>query len=51
MGKANGPPKCRTCGVEEWGHTCKGAIEDKRRADPKRRAQDKLRLVETKPVR
>lgn len=21
------PPKCRTCGKEEWNHTCKGPVQ------------------------
>ncbi len=23
------PPTCKTCGVQEFRHTCKGAIKDK----------------------
>lgn len=25
------PPKCRTCGVIEWNHTCRGALKDARK--------------------
>ena len=27
--KACGPPRCRTCGVAEFRHTCKGPVDIK----------------------
>lgn len=31
------PPKCRTCGVAEWSHTCAGKPAPKAAAKPKKK--------------